>query len=54
MLDGLGGGSKINNNQINKRVVPQAEEDIDDLWGGVGSQPAVVPMSQKARMPSAH
>ena len=33
MLDGLGGG-KTNNNQISKRVVPQAEEDIDDLWGG--------------------
>ena len=52
MLDGLGGGKKINNNQISKRVVPQDEEDLDDLWGG--SKPAVVPMSQKARIPSAH
>ena len=34
MLDGLGGGGKINNNQISTKVIPQAEEDIDDLWGG--------------------
>ena len=34
MLDGLGGGNKINSNHMSKRVVPQAEEDLDDLWGG--------------------
>lgn len=41
---------------ISKRAVPssvpQAEEDIDDLWGG--SNKAVVnPASQKSRFPSA-
>ena len=52
MLDGLGVGTKANSKLISKRVVPQAEEDIDDLWGGPKQQ-NVVPMSQKARIPSA-
>ena len=44
MLDGLGGGTKANSKLISKRVVPQVDEDIDDLWGGPRQQ-NVVPMS---------
>ena len=44
MIDDLGIGTKANSKLISKRVVPQADEDIDDLWGGP-KQKNVIPMS---------